>query len=191
MKILTSSVQISNFFLHQPLPIAYIMESINQKTIVQSSSSSSSSSSVLLISIVFSSHFFLLIFNLFHLFIISGTSSTNLTATALSYSNLLRSSALSTMPRSHLDNFLGSENVNEVPRLPVWNNAPVNNGPHIDFTQLFEMMGEPRGSQGRAMSELISRPKPKCNRRIRILNGVTRIRERGSLARFQCSHGFM
>lgn len=82
--------------------------------------------------------------------------------------------------------------MNEIPRLPVWNSAGNSNTDQrqIDFTQLFELMGEPRGSRGREMSELISRPKPKCNRRIRILNGVTRIRERGSLARFQCSHGF-
>ncbi|ODN02891.1 CUB and sushi domain-containing protein 2 [Orchesella cincta] len=119
------------------------------------------------------------------------TSSAIVASNGSSYSNLLRSSPFSTIQRSRLNSFLGSDNVNEVPRLPVWNNAPIDNGPHMDFTQLFEMMGEPRGSQGRAMSELISRPKPKCNRRIRVLNGVTRIRERGSLARFQCSHGFM
>ncbi|CAL8073223.1 unnamed protein product [Orchesella dallaii] len=160
------------------------MTSINQKAIAQPPSSS-----VLLISRVFFSHHPLL-FLLFHLFI-SVSSATSSLANGSNYLNLLRSSDFSAMPRPRLGSLLGSANANEVPRLPVWNNAPDDNGPHIDFTQLFEMMGEPRGSQGRAMSELISRPKPKCNRRIRILNGVTRIRERGSIARFQCSHGFM
>lgn len=86
-----------------------------------------------------------------------------------------------------------SASINQIPRAPVWNGAP-SEQQQIDFNQLHAIMGEPRGSsgtgRGRGLSELITRPKPRCNRRIRVLNGVTRIRERGSLARFQCSHGF-
>lgn len=82
--------------------------------------------------------------------------------------------------------------MSQVPRLPPWNQAAPVEGDsrHIDFSQLFDLMGEPRGSPGRDLSDLMIRPKPKCNRRIKIFNGVTRVRERGSLARFQCSHGF-
>jgi hypothetical protein len=36
----------------------------------------------------------------------------------------------------------------------------------------------------------IMRPRARCDRRIRVLNGATRIRDKGSLVRFQCSYGY-
>ena len=36
----------------------------------------------------------------------------------------------------------------------------------------------------------IRRPKARCDRRIRVVNGATRVRDRGSLVRFQCAYGF-
>ncbi len=38
--------------------------------------------------------------------------------------------------------------------------------------------------------QVFARAKPKCNKRIRIQNGVTRFRDKGSFVRYECSHGY-
>lgn len=83
------------------------------------------------------------------------------------------------------------ENINEIARLPAWSNQPASSDQRVDFNQLLDLMGETvRSRQEGPQNKSPRRQKPKCNRRININNGVTRLRERGNLARFQCSHGY-
>lgn len=81
----------------------------------------------------------------------------------------------SQLSRSHSGGFDRNEEENPERWSGVLSRPRLDNRPLTTISNRYDQLLRPRG---------------RCDRRIRVVNGATRIRDKGTLVRFQCAYGF-